>query len=229
VTVVISVEGEHTIDTPPERAVLFLTVNVETDDKQRTLDLAVRLTQELAAEMATLTAPGGPATWHAVGSMHTHSWRPHADSGAIMPLRHVATVPLQVKFRDFQALSAFSSRAGTRPGVRLDRVEWRLTQASGTRVREAALAGAVADARARALVMARAAGFTEVIPSQLADPGLLEGTPGDGGPTPVGKAALRLAEAAPAGGGGGLDPEAIDLKPEDVSVSARIHARFTAR
>lgn len=227
-TVVISVVGEHTIDSPPERAVLFLTAAFETDDKSRTLELATRLVQELSAELKALTATGGPATWFSVGSVQTHSWRPHADSGAIMPLRFAASVPLQAKFRDFAALAAFSARIGSRPGVRLDRVEWRLTQASERKVKEAALAGAVANARARALVMAKAAGFDDVVASQVADPGLLEGTiGGGGGPVQFEKADLRLASAAPVAAD--LDPDAIDLKPEDVSISAAVHARFSVR
>jgi len=226
-TVVISVVGEHTIDSPPERAVLFVTASFETDDKHRTVESTTRLVRELTGELESLTAEGGPATWFSVGPMRTHAWRPHAESGAIMPLRHVASVPVQVKFRDFGQLAAFSARFGRRTGVRLDRVEWRLTQVTERGVKEAALAGAVANARARALVMARAAGFTDVTASQLADPGLLEGTPGDGPPAPFAKAEVRRAAAD--SGAADLDPEAIDLKPEDVSISATVHARFTAR
>ncbi len=227
VTVIISVVGESTIDSPPERAILHVTAGFDTDVKLRTVESTVRLVNELSAEMAALTGAGRPATWFSVGSLRTWSWRPHSDAGEIMPMRYAASAPLQVKFRDFPELSAFASRIGARAGVKLDRVEWALTEAALRGVKESALAGAVANARKRALVMAKAAGFADVVASQIADPGLLEGERGGETGFPSAKAEMRMASMD--SGGGAIDPEAIDLKPEDVSVSATVHARFAAR
>lgn len=219
----VSVIGENTIRIPPERAELHLTAGFEGEDKGQVVDATVELVSAVSAELGELTAPDGPASRYTVGALRTDSWQPQNELGQVLHLRHTATVPITVRFEDFGELSRFASRCGARKGLRLGHVEWQLTETTLRSTRETASAAAVLNARARALAMAKAAGFTYVMPNELADPGLLVGTPPEG-PRPM----EMMMRADSAMGGDQLDPEAIDLRPEDIVVTAVVHGRFAA-
>ncbi|MGM0385750.1 MAG: SIMPL domain-containing protein [Actinomycetota bacterium] len=219
----VSVVGEQAVRIPPERGELHLTAGFEGEDKGRVVEATVDLVGELSAEIEELTSGEGPASRYTVGPLQTRSWRPQNELGQVLPLRYSASVPVMVRFEDFDELSRFASRCAARNGLALGHVEWQLTETTLRRTRETASAAAVVHARSRALVMAKAAGFTYVMPNELADPGLLIGSP------PEGARPLETVRAeASMGGGGQIDPDAIDLRPDDIVVTAVVHGRFTA-
>lgn len=216
----ITVLGTHRVSLKPERATLFLTAGFEGDNPEPVLEAASGLVARLTGEIRALRdAQPSPVTWHAVLPIRTRTWRPYNNQGKTVPPRHAASAELQVKFRDFDALARFVAAIGGREGLTIGRVEWALTEITRERIQAAVLAEAVANARARALTIARAAGASDVVAVEIADPGLLRGETGGGGaPMPV--AAARMAAAA------GSPPDAVEVSPEDVETQASVHARF---
>ena len=218
----ITVSGTHKMALKPERATVHFSAGFEDDEPGRVLALTTGLVTELTGEITELKgAQPSPVTWYAVLPVKTRSWRPYNNQGNILPMRYSAVAELHVKFADFQALSQYVSRIGGRPGVTLGWVEWALTEATKQNIQAKVLAGAVANARERALTIARAAGASDVVPLEVADPGLLRGLSGaGGGPVPV----MAARKAADSGSGG--QPDFIQLAPEDIETQATVHARF---
>ena len=99
-----------------------------------------------------------------------------------------------------------------------DDVEWKLTDKREATEKEVVLAAAVADARARATVLARAAGERDVRFLELSDLPF-----SDGGPVAGVFAAAAESRIMRSANGG----EGVDLMPEEIELQATVHARFT--
>jgi len=217
----ITVAGTGTASLKPERATVHLSAGFEGPDPQtslaRTTDLVRRLADQIIRFEATRPSP---TTWSAVLPIRTRSWRPYSDKGNLTPLVYAAVAQVQVKFRDFGALARFVDDWGGEEGVTLQSVQWALTEATRQEQERRVLAQAVSQARDRARVVAAAADAGDVRFLEVADPGLLGGER-PGAPQPLAMSA-RPAAAAAMGGGG-----PVELAPEDIEVSAVVHARFT--
>lgn len=217
----ITVVGTHEYSVPPERGTVSLTVGFEGDELAGVVRGSTELINALNGHLEQLRAgKTGVVTWHAVGPLGTRSWRPFNNQGQVLPLRHAATAHVQAKFRDFAALARFTADWGARDGVRLDGVEWTVTEQRRAELESGTLERAVRDARRRATVIARAAGAHDVVIVEVADPGLLSGTRGQaGGGTVHAAAAFRSGAVAESG-------TAAAILPEDVTGSATVHVRF---
>lgn len=218
----ITVQGEAFASFPPERATLHLQLGFESDDKLDAIARTTALGRDFVAEVERLkAAEPSPLTWSAVLPISTRSWRPYAEDGRLLPLRHAAHLTAKLKFSDFKALSAFIDQWGAVEGVTIHWVEWTLTEAHRTKEEADVLGRAVEAARERALIMAKAAGTGQVRFIEIADEGLLS-RPESAAPQAYG-AAMRSSMMMKDSAGG----DGVDLTPENVELSARIHARFT--
>ena len=214
----LTVVGSARASLAPERATLHLTLGHESGDKDGVLRATTELVQAFSAYVDQLRhAQPSPTTWSSIQAIRTRSWRPWSDQGQVLPLRHAASSAVQLKFRDFRALAATVDQWGGRDGVRVDHVDWALTEATRSEQEAAVLRRAVADARARALTMAQAAGFGDVRWVELSDPGLLQ--PG-GREGFVAASAVSFRQATADTGGG------ADVVPDDITWETRVHARF---
>lgn len=220
-TLRITVAGHNEYSLPPERATVHLTVDVEGPDRVATSEEATRLVSDISEELHGLRRRPAtpPLTWYSVGPVVTRWWHPYNDRGEAMPPRYGASAQLRAKFSDFPAMADVLAGWAGRQSLRIDHVEWTLTDDTRASVEATALTRAVGQARARALAIAQAAGWQDVELQEVADPGLLS-EPGGGEPVPVAMA-MGFARRDAAGGGGGL-------VPEDVHGEARVHARFVA-
>lgn len=207
----------------PERATLHLSVGCEADNQETALRDCTATVNALRQVIDHLQASSpSPITWFAVLPIRTRAWRPWNQNGKTMPLRFSAASQIKVKFSDFAALAQFANVQGSAPFVKLEGVDWTLTELTKTRVQEQVLAEAVRDATNRATQIAKAAGVGPVTPLEITDPGLLSGVHGSSASAPIGAAfATRAAAGAP-------EADAVDLLPEDVELAAQVHARFTA-
>jgi uncharacterized protein YggE len=161
----------------------------------------------------------GAVTWWSAQQLRTWSHRPCNDDGEQLPLVYHATVGVDVKFRDFTALSQWvGQHVVDTDGFTVSHVNWALTSKRRDELFKEVRTLAVRDAAARAQLYADALGLGMVSPRALADAGMLgaELHPEHG--SAIGY--LR-AEAAPPGGG----PD-VKLVPEDIKVSAAVDARF---
>lgn len=219
VTVEITVGGTASAALPPERGTLLIAAGFESGDKQTALGRTTELVQQLVTAIETLrTTTPSPTTWSAVLPITTRSWRPYNNKGEVLPLRYAASAQIKVKFRDFRALSLFVDAWGGRDGVTIQGVQWALTEAARLTSEAEILRAAVEDARNRAQLMATAAGFGGVEFIELADPGMLHDRSGS-----TESAAPKAMRGYVSDGGAG-----VDLSPEDVELTATVHARFHA-
>lgn len=206
----------------PERATIHLTAGFEGPEPRGPLDRTAELVRRLQAELSRLKATlPSPTTWSAVLPIRTRSWRPYSDKGNLPALVYAAAAQLQVKFRDVAALARFVEEWAAVDGVTIVGVSWTLTEATLQEQERQVLMRAVEQARDRARVIAVAAGAGDVRILEVADPGLLGG---DRNATSTPSAvAGRVAGSATS-----TPPGAVDLSPQDVELSAVVHARFVA-
>ncbi len=216
----ITVTGTGRFSQPPELATLTLVASVASADKVEALTATTQLVNDLTARIRDLSdLDSSPITWSAVLPIQTHSWRPYSDRGEPMPVEHSASARLLVKFRDFGALARFVDDVGGLAGLTVSEVDWALTPQTQERTEAAVLAQAVARAKSRATTIAHAAGALDLQFRDIADPGLL----GE-----VREAAPKMFAASARADMGSLGDGGIDLAPEDIVVTATLHARFEA-
>lgn len=216
----ITVHGSFETFRPAERATVHVGVGFEGSKRESVVTETTKSTQALVAGIVDRHDPEhGPVTWWASDRIRVWSSRPFNDKGEQKPLVHHALTSTRAKFRDFEELARWVERAATYPGVRIDGIDWALTESTKQSLIADVRRRAVEDARAKAEEYAGALGLAELSCVALADPGMLgdQVHGGGGGPVAFARAASMKADA------GGLE-----LTPEDIAVSASVDARFVA-
>lgn len=214
----ITVEGRFEHHHPAERGTVTLTVGFEGPTRESVVQRTTQTHTALVAEVRSLHVPtAGPVTWWSADRLRAWSTRPWNKDGKQLPPVHHCAVSLEVKFSDLERLAAWVERVAELDGVTVGGIEWALTVATRARLVADARERSVQDAVAKATSYATSLGLTQVRPVALAEPGML----GDhAAPTSsyVGSA-MRRASA---------DGPELELKPADVTIEARVHARFAA-
>jgi uncharacterized protein len=216
---VITVQGSFDSFHPAERATVTVTVGFEGPERA---PVVTRTTQGTAALVAGIVerhdSERGPITWHATDRIHVWANRPFNNQGKQLPLVHHAQTTTRAKFRDFDELARWVEGAAGYPGVRIDGIEWALTEATKQATVATVRTRAVEEARLKAQAYAEALGLTELRCVAIADPGML----GDQ-TSATGHQQAMFSRAAAADTGGGLA-----FTPEDIAISASVDARFVA-
>ena len=216
----ITVQGSHDAFHPAERGTVTVAVGFEGPDQAPVVARTTQGTAALVAGIVDRHDPDrGPVTWWASDRIQVWSHRPFNDQGEQVPLVHHAVTTTRAKFRDFEELARWVERAAAHPGVRIDGIEWALTERTKAEAVGDVRARAVADARLKAQAYAAALGLTDLRCVALADPGMLGDRVHSSG-SPVAAAFSRAAKAEAPGG--------LALTPEDIAVSATVDARFVA-
>jgi hypothetical protein len=160
-------------------------------------------------------------TWWSAERLRTWSTRPWNQDGKQLPLLHHASVGIEVKFRDFAALSAWVGEHVTNTeGFQVTNVKWALTAKRRDELIRQVRERAVHDALERAQLYADALGLGKISPVAIADAGMLVANlrPNGG----YGQAhTVARAELGQAGHGSGFE-----LVPQDIEVAASVDARF---
>ena len=131
---------------------------------------------------------------------------------------HHASVDLEVKFRDFSALSRWvGEHVANTEGFRVSHVEWALTAKRREALAKDVRTRAVLDAVTRAQQYADALGLGQIRPVAIADAGML-GTRPESGPQ----------GATHAGGRASAERRRSNSLPEHIEVSAAVDARFVS-
>jgi uncharacterized protein len=217
--VTITVRGEHEERIAPEEAVAHLTVRAEGPERGPVVEALSARSAPVGEDLARREADGSVVRW---SSQRVAVWseRPWSDGRRLAPVHH-ASVEFAATFTDVPTLSWWLGEVAEHDGVEIGAIEWRLTPATATRVEAAVAARAVEAAVERASAYAAAIGLAEVVPVEIADAGLLaHAEPAASAP--------RLMRAAMSTGMDAAGP-AVDLRPDDIVVSATVEARFTAR
>jgi uncharacterized protein len=212
----ITVRGSFAAFEPPERGTVHATIASEGPAMEPVYGRVARDLEAVKASIAPLDdKENGPVTWWSADQVRTWSNRPWNKDGKQLPLVHHARVDLEVKFRDFSALSRWvGEHIANTEGLRVARVEWALTAKRRDALEKDVRARAVLDAVTRAQQYADALGLGQIRPVAIADAGMLATRP-ESGP----RAAFMRAAAV------GAVPD-VELVPEHIEVSAEVDARF---
>lgn len=214
----ITVRGSHHAKAAPERARVRARVALDGPELERVVAAAGRLAEQVRDSIVALhDAEAGPVVEWSSDRMQTWSSRPWNQDGEQLPLVHHTQIGFDAEFADFTVLGRWLSDIAVLEGVHVDGVEWTLTDQHRDELLGEVRSEAVADARTKAELYARALGLTRVTALAIADAGML-----GGGIHPVGvhEGAARMAMAA-------RSPE-IELEPRTITVTAEVDARFLA-
>jgi uncharacterized protein YggE len=222
--VLLSVRGDAQRTVAPDQASFSCGVAVLADSKEAArADAAASLRQltdaltELGGRPLTTDATQAPLTWSAY-SVQTHPDHgydkrtgEHGPTG-----RHRAIVRVRVLVRDFSLVARVEALLGQVTHAELHSVNWSVDDdnAAWAQVRADAIHAALAKGRDYAAAL----GGSVVAVQQIADGGLLDGSPS--------QERLLSARAASGSVGGGEDGIALDPAPQ--VVSAVIDARLSA-
>ena len=212
----ITVRGSFAAFERPERGTVHATIEYEGPAMEPVYERVARDLDAVKASIAPLDdADNGAVTWWSADQLRTWSNRPWNKDGKQLPLVHHASVRLDVKFRDFSALSRWvGEHLANTEGFRIAHVEWALTAKRRDALEKEVRTRAARDAVTRAQAYADALGLGQVRPVGIADAGMLDTRPQSGPPA----AYLRAAAV-----GGASD---VELEPEHIEVSAEVDARF---
>ena len=214
----ITVRGTYSVFQPPERGTVHASVAYEGPAMQPVYDNVARDLESVKASIIPMTSgDDGPVTSWSAEQLRTWSNRPWNSEGKQLSLVHHASVAVEVKFRDFIALSRWvGEHTANTTGFRVSSVQWALTEKGRDALLKEVRTGAVQDAVGRAQQYADALGLGVIRPVAIADAGML-GAYLDPA-TSQGAAYLRAAAAGPAAD--------VELVPEHIEVAAAVDARF---
>jgi uncharacterized protein YggE len=218
---IITVEGHYEYHHPAERGTVQLSAAFQGPDREAVVSRATSLQSRLTgAAQGMFDGQSGPVTWWSSDRLRVWSERPWNQDGKQLPLVHHASVGVQVKFSDFGRLAAWVEEIAGEDGVTVHGIDWALTEVTRRDLTIESRRRAVADAVEKANGYAASLGLGAVRPLALSDPGML----GDhSSPASPGYAApMARARAAVS------NDAVVDLKPEDITIDARVHARFAA-
>lgn len=222
----ITVQGTYTAWFDAERATVHISAAFDGSKRD---EVFARATQA-AADATALVQPlfdkdNGPVTWWSSDRVSVWSERPWNNDGKRLPLVYHATIGLQAKFSDFDALSRLIEQVAVMDGVNVGGIEWDLTDDKRKSVTDDVRRAAIADAIQKAATYATASGLGTPSVIAIADPGMLgdAGSGGGGGymPAPMERMAFR-SQAMDAGGA------SLDLSPEQIQVASSVDVRFSA-
>ena len=218
----ITVRGSYSAFRPPERGTVHASISYHGPEKDWVYDQVARDLDVVKESVLRLEdGDSGAVTWWSAAQLRTWSHRPRNDEGEQLPVVHVASIGVEVKFRDFTTLSQWVGGhvAGTE-GFEISFVRWALTAKSRDELVTQVRTGAVQDAAARAQLYADALALGTVSPVAIADAGMLVAQAHS---QRVDEDGSLYAEPRSSGGG-----PAVELVPEDITVSATVEARFVA-
>ena len=180
----ITVRGSFSAFQPPERGTVNASVAYEGPEMEPVYDRVARDLEILKSSIVPLKDQG-TVTWWSADQLRTWSNRPWNDKGKQLPLVHHASVGVEVKFRDFTALSRWvGQHIAEMEGFSLSEVKWALTVKRREKLLADVRTRAVRDAVTRAQQYADALGLGKVEPVALADAGMLNTRPEGGAARP---------------------------------------------
>ena len=211
-----TLKGTAKRDYEPEIGELNLTLSAEEPDQRESITQVGRLSSALTNCLDSMESRHQIEHW-SMSTPMTWSWQ--VDE---RPKRRMYRTSMQVaiEFCDFSALSSFVLDGGGEPGCNLLEINWRLRSATEDTEKLSLLRQAVSNAMTKARQIADVTGVGELECLEVTDPHMMNVTGSDDGWHPgVTPRTMMGADVHP--------PSAvIEVKPERVSLSATIWARF---
>jgi len=211
----ITVQGEASERLAPTRATVTAIVQAQDADPA-----AARAAMKVGAQAVhdSLTQydadPAHPLESWSQGAPTSWTERPWGPDGKQGDAVFYAQTRFTAVFSDFDAVSQWMDQNANVVGVEFPGVSWGLSALEEETVTSRVRSQAVHNAQAKALAYARAAEHSSVHYVEIADIGLL----GSGSPE-VGGGPMRAAAKM----------EYTAIRPDDITISAAVHARFEAQ
>ena len=122
----ITVRGSYSAFQPPERGTVHASIAYEGPAMEPVYDRVARDLESVKASIIPMESEDqGAVTWWSAEQLRTWSNRPWNKDGKQLPLVHHASVAVEVKFRDFAALSRWvGEHTANTEGFRVSSVEW---------------------------------------------------------------------------------------------------------
>lgn len=217
---IITVRGSSRAESRPDECTVRFTI---ANDGPERAPVQTAVSTQLAAVSALISGmrsdAGGPVSNWSADRVSVTAQRPWTSDGSQAALVHRASVSGAATLDDIDAVAGLVDELATHDLVTIDGLEWALADSHLATVRADVRARAVADARGAAEVLAAAVGLSSVTVLALADPGMLDGSPG---PDPMPRFEKAMAMSMDSGGG-------LSLRPEPIVIEAAVDARFSAR
>lgn len=215
--IAVNVRGSHTTTIPPERGIVHVVASLEGAQPKPVFDETARLVDLVRSRIEQLHDDrDGPITWFSIDRMHTSARRPWHKDGKQLPLIHSATVGVNVRFKDFDALSNWVAWGAGVEGLTVQHIEWSLTESTRRDVERDARRQAVLVAQERAQDYADALSLGPVQVSMINDSGL---RPAEHLQRMTMDADFLADEGSPS----------VGLAPEHVEIAATVEASFLVR
>jgi len=222
---VITVQGEYSAWYPAERATARVSVNFNGPKREPVFAAAVEASTTVRGLIEQkFDRSAGPITWWSSDAIRVSSHRPWNNEGKQLPPVYTSAIDFSVKFKDFAELARWVETVAEISGVTVNSISWDLTEATKTSATVEVRSRAVKDAVAKASVFAQSIGLANVTAIALADPGML-GDQSNAGTAAMAGGSMRGAAMKSYDTSGGAS---LELKPEDISVTSAVDARFIA-
>ena len=220
VPTIITVSGDAELKHSPERATAQLSVGFEGPVRERVLASSTELHGAVSEQLAALlAADGGPLTAWSTEQLRVWGQRPWSQNGEQLPVVYHSAASVTATFTDFAALSEWLGAASLLEGVTVHGIDWALHEETTQQLTREAQQLAVRAALVKAENFAQSLGLGALTPLALSDPGLL----GDENrPMPMMAVADSVSLRSRGAAGG------AQFSPEEIVVSAAVHARFSA-
>ena len=249
--VTITAQGTSTIFRRAERAVVTVYVSSEDTSQEKVSKEVTLTTNELRSMLKGLSpktetgmsfplvnpwdtswqislrrdigevTPDAPVTYWKNSTLSTSSHRPTDDKGRKLDRLFYARTSFEIKVRNFERLGSLATTLSTMPLVSINRVEWRLTDATKASLASESRREAVKDAVIKAGDYAAVLGRGKPEAVEVSD-----GT-GNYGSYAQGFHS-RLAMHGGGHGHGQQEGELLDLEPESVQLNTTVTVKFLA-
>lgn len=219
---VITVQGSARSEVPPEQAVLRFTIAADGPERTPAVAAVTAALTEVSSLISARHAGHGPVSQWSADRVSVTSHRPWTNDGTPAALVHQASASGRATISSIDAVPELVDALAAHDLVAIDSLEWSLTDARLAREQRDVRARAVADARAKAEVLAESVGLGSLTPLALADPGMLDGSSGGAMPLPRMEHAKTMA-SMPLGDAG------FALRTDTIIIEVAVDARFSAR
>jgi hypothetical protein len=213
--ITLAVHGDATIHHPAERGTVRAVLSFDGIEREPVVRATSALHERITAAAAS-HQQSGAATWWSADRVAFSAYKEWNKNVPTQRFRAGATV--EVKFRDFGALSTWVTELGEVDGVTAH-VSWALTEVTRVDLERRVRIDAVQEALRRATDYAASLSRPEPRLVAVYEPGLRPSTSGGDGMDGM-SSRMRMA------GGPAASESSIELKPEDIAVSAAVTADF---
>lgn len=212
-----AIVGNSTRAYPAERGTAHIVISLEGAQRELVVRDSIELHNRVA-EAAKLHRERGAATWWSADRVFVSAFKEYVKNSETTVTKHRSRSNIEVKFRDFAVLTEWVSALAETKGVTISGLTWALTQARRVEAEKAARIAAVKDAMTKATDYAYALDLAAPTLQAIYEPGLRPHVPMADG--------THAGVATRGAGGTAAHYQGLELKPNDIEVTASISADF---